>query len=177
MQCKIHDNGSNLSNLVSKTNSSISHIAISREQIIDIINKFNPKKAHGYDQISVAMLQSCAFEVCTPLQLIFQKCIFYGVFPDYWKYANVQLIHKKGDRQLKTNYRPISLLPVCVKILEEIVFDHVYSFLNINNLMSKDQSGFRPGDSTIYQLISITSDIYTAFENHDETRAIFFRYI
>ena len=59
MQCKIHDNDSNLPNLVSKTNSSISHIAISREQIIDIINKFNPKKAHGYDQISVAMLQSC----------------------------------------------------------------------------------------------------------------------
>ena len=40
-------NGNALPNLVSKTNSSISHIAISREQIIDIINKFNPKKAHG----------------------------------------------------------------------------------------------------------------------------------
>ena len=80
---------------------------------------------------------------------------------------------KKGDRQLKTNYRPISLLPICGQILEKIVFDHVYSFLNINNLISKNQSGFRPGDSTIYQLTSITSDIYTAFENHDETRAIF----
>ena len=64
-------------------------------------------------------------------------------------------------------------MPVCEKILEKVVFDHVYSFLNINNLISKNQSGFRPGDSTIYQLISITSDIYTAFENHDETRAIF----
>ena len=56
---------------------------------------------------------------------------------------------KKGDRQLKTNYRPISLLPICGKILEKIVFDHFYSFLNINNLISKYQSGFRPGDSTI----------------------------
>ena len=79
---------------------------------------------------------------------------------------------KKGARQLKTNYRPISLLPICGNILEKIVFDHVYSFLNINNLISKNQSGFSPGDSTIYQLISITSDIYTAFENHDEIRAI-----
>ena len=35
------------------------------------------------------------------------------------------------------------------------------------------QSGFRPGDSCIYQLISITSDIYRNFEKHDETRAIF----
>ena len=46
-------------------------------------------------------------------------------------------------------------------------------FLNNNNLISKHQSGFRPGDSTICQLISITSTIYETFEKHDETRAIF----
>ena len=40
-----------------------------------------------------------------------------------------------------------------------IVFDELYSFMNNNNLISKDQSGFRPGDSTINQLISITSSI------------------
>ena len=39
--------------------------------------------------------------------------------------------------------------------------------------MSKNQSGFRPGDSTIYQLISITSTIYENFEKFDETRAVF----
>ena len=40
-------------------------------------------------------------------------------------------------------------------------------------MLSKNQSGFRPGDSTIYQLISITSDIYDSFEKYDETRAVF----
>ena len=49
---------------------------------------------------------------------------------------------------------------------------HVYAFLNINNLLSKTQFGFRPGDSTIYQLLSINSTIHDAFENYDETRAI-----
>ena len=73
----------------------------------------------------------------------------------------------------KKNYRPISLLPICGKILEKIVFDQVYSFLNANNLLTKKQSGFRPGDSTIYQLLSITSTIYESFENFDETRAVF----
>ena len=73
----------------------------------------------------------------------------------------------------KSNYRPISLLPICEKLLEKIVFDHVYHRLNTHNLLSKNQSGFRPGDSTIYQLISITSDIYKSFERFDETRAIF----
>ena len=74
---------------------------------------------------------------------------------------------------MKSNYRPISLLPICGKLLEKIVFDHVYHHLNTHNLLSKNQSGFRPGDSTIYQLISITSDIYKSFESFDETRAIF----
>ena len=82
-------------------------------------------------------------------------------------------MHKKGNRQLKNNCRPISLLPICGKILEKIIFDKVYSSLNSNNLISKRQSGFRPNDSTIYQLISITSSIYKSFENYDETRAIF----
>ena len=49
----------------------------------------------------------------------------------------------------------------------------MYAFLDSNRLISTRQSGSRPGDSCIYQLISITSDIYKNFENQDETRAVF----
>ena len=118
-------------------------------QIIDIINSLNPNKAHGHGGISVSMLKLCAAEVVTPLQIIFSDCINCGIFLDSWKYANVQPILKKVNRQIKINYRPISLLPIRGKILEKIVFDQVYAFLNINNLISKNQSGFKPGDSTI----------------------------
>ena len=146
---------------------------MTKSQIVNIINNFNSNKAHGCDGISVAMLKLCASEVAIPLQIIFNDCINSGLFPDSWKYANVQPIYKKENRHTKSNYRPISLLPICGKILEKIVFDQVYAFLNVNNLLSKKQSGFRPGDSTIYQLLSITSTIYESFEKYDETRAIF----
>ena len=53
------------------------------------------------------------------------------------------------------------------------MFDCLYNFLNNNNLISKNQSGFRPADSTINQLLSITSNIYESFESFDETRAVF----
>ena len=158
---------------ISKTNASISYININVDQIVDIIQKYSSKKAHGCDDVSVAMLQLCASEVAIPLTLIFQKCIISGTFPNLWKDAYVHPIHKKNDRQLKSNYRPISLLPICGKILEKIIFDQVYSFLNRNKLISNNQSGFRPGDSTIYQLISFTSNIYESFEKYDETRALF----
>ena len=63
--------------------------------------------------------------VAKPLNLIFQKCLIEGVFPKIWKLANV---HKKGNRDIISNYRPISLLPVCGKILEKIVYDELYTF-------------------------------------------------
>ena len=58
------------------------------------------------------------------------------------------------------------------------VLEHYFRFLILffdkkNNLLSKNQSGFRPGDSTINQLLSITPEIYNAFESLDETRAVF----
>ena len=73
------------------------------------------------------MLKICAAEVALPLQLIFNDTST-GMFPDSWKYANIQSIFKKENREIKSNYRPISLLPICGKILEKIVFDQLYAF-------------------------------------------------
>ena len=124
-QCIINDNGSALPSLVPKTAASLSHVSVTKEQIINIINNLSSNKAHGYDGLSASMLKLCAAEVASPLQIIFQDCINIGIFPDCWKYANVQPIHKKNTRQIISNYSPISLLPICSKILEKIVFDQV----------------------------------------------------
>ena len=152
--------------------SRIDSVNTSEDKIANIILKLNSKKAQGYDDISIAMLKLCAPAVSIPLNLIFKKCLSEGVFPKAWKFANVQPIHYKNSRQIKSNYRPISLLPVCGNLLEKLVFDELYSFTNNNNLVRKGQSGFRPGDSTINQL-SITSSIFESFENFEETRALF----
>ena len=84
-------------------------------------------------------------------------------------------IFKKGDEQLITNYRPISLLPICGKPFEKIIFNNLYSYLQANNLITKNQSGFRPGDSTTNQLLYLVNEIHQAFENPKslEVRAVF----
>ena len=96
-------------------------------------------------------------------------------YPILWKLANVSPIFKKNDKQLIKNYRPISLLPLCGKIFEKIVFDNLYKHLNTNNLITKNQSGFRPGDSTTNQLLYLVNEIHEAFENPKslEVRAVF----
>ena len=88
---------------------------------------------------------------------------------------NVTPIFKKGDKQLTKNYRPISLLPICGKILEKIIFNHLYSYLTANRLITKNQSGFRPGDSTTNQLLYLVDEIHQAFDSAEcfEVRSVF----
>ena len=152
----------------------LTDIDITESSISQIINKLNPKKAHGWDGISIQLLKTCPDEISLPLKLIFTKSFQTGLYPDIWKKANVQPVHKKDSRQDIKNYRPISLLPICGKIFEKIIlFDSLYVFLTSNSLLSKNQSGFRPGDSAINQLLSITTEIYECFEEYDEVRAVF----
>ena len=65
---------------------------------------------------------------------------------------------------MKGNYRPMSLLPIFGKILEKLIYDSLYSHLVSHQILDPNQSGFRPGDSTVNQLISITHTIFKAFD-------------
>lgn len=155
------------------TNNFLSNVVVNVPDILKIISKLNPKKAHGMDGISIELIKKCQNEIALPLKMIFDKCLATGIYPNIWKRANVQPVHKKDSRQIPSNYRPISLLCICGKIFEKILFDQMYSFFISNNLITENQSGFRPGDSTINQLTSITHEIFSSFEQFDETRALF----
>ena len=84
-------------------------------------------------------------------------------------------MHKKNDKQLVKNYLPISLLPIFGKIFEKIIFDRLYNFLSQEELLNPNQSGFRPSDSCVNQLIAITHEIFEAFDCNPslEVRSVF----
>ena len=73
-------------------------------------------------------------------------------------------IHIKGDKQIVDNYKPVSLLPILRKIFERIIFNSIFEYLEENNLLCPNQSGFRPSDSCEYQLLSILYEIYKSFD-------------
>ena len=139
-------------------------VDIDSAKVLQIIRSLDCNKADGWDDISIAMLKICEYAAVPPLCLTYTQCLETGSYPQTWKMANVLPIHKKESRQIKTNYRPISLLPIFGKIFQKSIFDTLYEYLCVNNLLAPNQSGFRPGDSTINQLIFITHSIYTAFE-------------
>ena len=113
--------------------------------------------------------------IVRPLSIIFKNCLHSRSFPNNWKKSNVVPIHKKGDKQLLQNYRPVSLLPICGKIFERIIFNPIFEYLEKNSLLCPNQSGFRPFDSCENQLLSIVHDIYANFDQHPtlEMRANF----
>ena len=164
LQCTVIDTGSTVPNDVLFHAPQLTTFHISDEKILRIIRSLNPNKAHGWDDISVRMIKISDEALVVPLRLIFENCQNKGIFPQIWKQANVVPVHKKSSKQLKQNYRPISLLPIFGKILEKLMFDSLYEHLNVNNLLNPNQSGFRPGDSTINQLLSIFHTIFTAFD-------------
>ena len=163
-QCTTIDTGSELPPTSVPNTSLLTGFSISDEKILNIIRSLNPNKAHGWDDISVRMIKICNDALLLPLRLIFELCMTQGVFPEAWKQANVVPIYKKNSKSLKNNYRPISLLPIFGKILEKLIFDSLYHHLNTNGLLNQNQSGFRPGDSTVNQLLSIVNSIFTAFD-------------
>ena len=132
----------------------------------------DPNKAHGHDKISICMIKICSTSISKPLRLIFNHCIDNGIYPCEWKKANVVPIHKKGDKQTLKNYRPVSLLPICGKIFERLIYNEMFGFFLDKGLISANQSGFKPGDSCINQLLPITHNIYKSFDDGYEVRGV-----
>ena len=143
-QCNPVINNSVLPMLGFLTNKRLDNITIKDNEIISLIRKINPNKATGSDGISGQMLLLCDGSVILPLQIIFTNIVTTSIYPAIWKLSKVTPVFKKGDKQLIKNYRLISLLPICGKILEKIIFNNLYSYLHTNNLLTKNQSGFRP---------------------------------
>ena len=123
--------------------------------------------------ISIRMIKLCGISICKPLEIIFENYLRSGKFPSEWKKANVARTFKKGDKQCIKNYRPISLLPVCGKVFERLLYNKMFSFFSENDLISLKQFGFRPGDSCTNQLLSIAHEILSAFDDGHELRGAF----
>ena len=163
-QCTPLKNDSKLpSNQIFLTQSRLSSLDFSEDEILKIIRALNIHKAHGHDDISIRMIKICDKSLLKPLIILFQNSTKSSHYPDIWKKSNIIPVHKKNDKQLVKNYRPISLLPIFGKLFEKIIFNRIYNFLLQEELINPNQSGFCPSHSCVNQIIAVTHEIFEAF--------------
>ena len=108
--------------------------------ILKIMQNRNPNKAHGHDKISIRMLKICENSLCRSLEFIFNDCLANGIFLFDWKKGSIVPVHKKNDEQRLNNYQPISLLPICSKILSQLIFNEMFGFFIKSDLISQHHS-------------------------------------
>ena len=124
--------------------------------VFSFLSKIDEKKATGLHRIPSNLLKMAASIVAPSLTSIFSKSILTGIYPNDWKAAKVTPLFKKGLKSDPNNYRPISAIPVVSKVLEKIVYNQLYHYLDDNKLLLGCQSGFRSLHSTLTALLEAT---------------------
>ena len=148
---------------------------LNHNDISSIIKNLDSNKAHGCDNISIKMIQICGESIALPLKLLFETALKEKKFPDIWKLANVVPVHKKEEKNLLKNCRPISLLPIFSKIFERVIFNSLFNHFISNKLSTPSEYGFLPGDSCIAQLLTVIHEIQTSFDSNPpaDVRGVF----
>ena len=85
-------------------------------------------------------------------------------FPSIWKTFSVIPIHKMGEHlDSSAFFRPISLISCVSKLFECIILSRLLFFLESNFILSLCKAGFRPGRSTLDQILYLSQSISNGF--------------
>jgi len=140
---------------------------------VEELNSISPQKASGLDNICVKLLKYGKDAIAPILCKIFNMSLKQCCFPDDIKVARVIPIFKSGNQDEFSNYRPISILPVCSKLLEKIVHKQLYNYVTNNNILYNGQSGFRKHHSTCTALLKTIDKWNAEIDNGNYVGAVF----
>ena len=134
-------------------------------EIITIVSKLPNKSSSGHDNISNILLKEIIDQLAPVLVEVFNKSMMLGEFPTIMKVAEVLPLYKCKENFLVTNYRPISLLTTMSKILEKIMYQRVYTFLQNTRQIYENQDGFRANHSCEHPIGQVVGTLVKNTEN------------
>ena len=125
-------------------------------------------KSKGPDKTSNALLRNLSGSITKSLRLLFNLIANECVFQTKWKISEIVPIFEDGDKQLASNYRPISLLSTVSNLLEKLIHNKLVSTLT--NIFSNTQHGFHRKRSTVTNLIEY---LHALYEKLDDTTCVY----
>ena len=154
------------------TNDSTFDIDLSDSRIKPLLDNLDINKARGPDAVSGAVLKNCSKTLAYPLSILFNLSYNTGYIPQEWKLANVVPVHKKDDKNKITNYRPISLTSLVMKVFERILYDELLT-RTIDKIDTR-QHGFLRNRSCNSNLLLFTESIVRSLHEKIGTDVIYF---
>ena len=153
-------------------NDSTFDIDLSDSRIKPLLDNLDINKAQGPDAVSGAVLKNCSKTLAYPLSILFNLSYNTGYIPQEWKLANVVPVHKKDDKNKVTNYRPISLTSLVMKVFERILYDELLT-RTIDKIDTR-QHGFLRNRSCNSNLLLFTESIVQSLHEKIGTDVIYF---
>ncbi len=169
----MHHDHSNFQCKLNSRNCTFKFQKVSSKEIKDVMKKLNRKKAQGYDEIPTSFTKDGANILAEPLASLINRCLENSLFPSAEKCAKITPIYKSEERSLLDNYRPISILPVLSKVFERVIHGQLYAYLEENDLLSKNQFGFRTKSSTQHAVTKLSDCIRQNMDKGLMTGAVF----
>ena len=131
----------------------LNHISLSK--VKKTLKSLCNSKSTGIDELDNFSLKLATEFIAPPIHHIICLSINQCKFPENWKQSKVLPLHKKGDVCEIKNYRPVSILSPISKVLEKIVYDHIYSYFSRNKLFHENLHGYRGNRSTQTALLQM----------------------
>ena len=126
--------------------------------ILEKLQALNPSKSKGPDGWHPYFLRELSEEISKPLTILFQKSLNERVVQTDWFRACINVIHKKGAKDILSNYRPISPTSALCKLFELIIKSFIMEHLTRNKLLADEQHGFVPNRNCITNLLTALED-------------------
>ena len=142
------------------SNTTFSFNVVFLEDVETEIKNLNPKEVGIHNDIPVKMFKQ-NYDICSTILLI-SDTILQSTFPDKLKLADIAPFHKDDDVTNKTNYRPISMLPIVSKVFEKLIQNQIGTF--IDTKLFPFMCGYRNGYSTQYALIALIAKLKKSLE-------------
>ena len=80
---------------------------------------------------------------------------------------------QNNDKHCVKNHRPVSFLAISSKTIERIIYNTMFTYFIENNLISENQSRHKPDDPCVNQLLAITHEIFSSFDDNYDVRGVF----
>jgi hypothetical protein len=146
---------------------------VNGKEIYEISKKLKWKKSFGYDGVPGWIVKLSIPYIISPLIFIINRMLSSGVFPSRLKFSQISPIFKKGKKTEISAYRPVSLLTSFSKIFERVIYNRLIQHAQVNNIITKDQYGFKENSSTELAIFKLTNQILTCINNKDAVCGIF----